>query len=69
MVLPSASVSAFRAFELFTFWYTYEREMRKVVQFARPLKAGIDLLHFSEAGEIALDKPMTEKIFTSSGKT
>jgi len=42
----------------------YDRELRQVVQFARPLKAGIDLLHFTEAGELALDKSITEKIFS-----
>jgi nucleotide-binding universal stress UspA family protein len=41
----------------------YDRELRKVVQFARPLKAGIDLLHFTGAGEMPLDKNTTEKIF------
>ncbi|HTI92396.1 MAG TPA: universal stress protein [Puia sp.] len=41
----------------------YDQELRKVLEFARPLNAGIDLLHLTEAGEIALDKKMTEKIF------
>ncbi|HMI64152.1 MAG TPA: universal stress protein [Puia sp.] len=41
----------------------YGRELRQVVQFARPLKAGIDLLNFTKAGEMAIDKNRSEKIF------
>ncbi len=41
----------------------YDRELRKVVQFGRPLKARIDLLHFTGAEEMQPDKNMTEKIF------
>jgi len=41
----------------------YQWEISAVVRYARPLKARVDILHFMEDGEVALNTTVTGKVF------